>query len=50
MLFQLLTFLFCFAQFILRHFTHFRIVEHHLSRLDIFLNLLPVRKTARYIA
>lgn len=42
-------FFFSFAQFILRHLTHFRIIEHHLCGFDIFLNLLPVGKTARNI-
>lgn len=49
LLFQLLAFLFRFAQFILRHLTHFWIVEHHLCGFDIFLHLLPVGETARNI-
>jgi methyl-accepting chemotaxis protein len=34
----------------LRHFAHFRIVEHHLRRFNIFLNLLPGGKATRNIA
>lgn len=50
LLFQLFAFVFRFAQFILRHFAHFRIVEHHLRGFDVILNLLPVGKAARHVA
>ncbi|MNS64817.1 hypothetical protein D3C71_741160 [compost metagenome] len=36
-------------QLFLRHFAHFRVVEHHLRSFNIFLNLAPVGKTTRNV-
>ena len=50
MLLQLVAFFFGVTQLFLRHFAHFRIVEHHLRGFNILLHLTPVGIAARHIA
>lgn len=50
LLLHLLAFRFRVAQFFLRHFAHFRIVEHHLCSFDIVLHLAPFGIAARHVA
>ena len=50
LLLQLVAFFFGVTQLFLRHFAHFRIVEHHLRGFNILLHLTPVGIAARHIA
>ena len=50
LLLHLLTLFFRFAQLFLRHFAHFRVVEHHLRGFDIILQLTPVGVAAGDVA
>lgn len=50
LLLQLFAFIFGVPQLFLRHFAHFRIVEHHLCGFNILLHLTPVGIAARHIA